>query len=122
MQKLNLTEHAQSMASDVRSLLAIPILAADKKHVIAVLFADSTRPNVFTDTCIGAVRQMCERFAEKIEEVTALRVENFPVPALDPPKPRRGLSLEVLQALDKPSAPHASTAHYLNLADSEVRK
>ena len=115
MQKLNLTQHAQSMASDVRSLLAVPILAADKKHVIAVLYADSTRPNVFTDRCIGAIRQMCERFAEKIEEVTALRVENFAVPALDPPKPLRGLTLEILQALDKPSAPHASTAHYLNL-------
>ena len=115
MRKLNLTQHAQSMAKAVRSILAVPILAADRKHVIAVLYADSTRPNVFTDRCVGAIRQMCERFAEKIEEVTALRVENFPVPALDPPKPLRGLKLEILQVLDKPSAPHAPTAHYLNL-------
>jgi hypothetical protein len=115
MQKLNLTEHAQSMASGVRSLLAVPILAPDKRHVIAVLFADSTRPNVFTDRCIGVIRQMCEHFAEKIEEVTALRVQNFPVPALDPPRPPRGLRLEILQAIDKPSAPQAPTAHYLNL-------
>jgi GAF domain-containing protein len=115
MQRLNLTQHAQSMASGVRSLMAVPILAADKKHVLGVLFADSTKVNVFTDRCVGALTLMCQHFAEKIEEVRGLRVENFSVPALTAPKPPRGLTLEILQALDKPTPPRAPTAQYLNL-------
>jgi hypothetical protein len=95
--------------------MAVPILAADKKHVLGVLFADSTKVNVFTDRCVGALTLMCQHFAEKIEEVRGLRVENFSVPALTAPKPPRGLTLEILQALDKPTPPRAPTAQYLNL-------
>ena len=118
MRELNLTSHSQNMAPSVRSILAIPILTPDKKRTIAVLYCDSTEFNAFNDTCVAAIRQMCQWFASKIEEVYSDRVRNFQIqaPTVAPQvSPLLPAKLKIVQAINSPSAPSAKTATYLNL-------
>jgi len=117
MSALDLTVHSQAMAPTVRSVLALPILTTDSQHTVAVLYADSTKFNAFSDTSVAKVREMCSWFASRIDEVHSDRVRNFPVtkPAKFPRiAPKLGSNLKIVETIDVPAAPTTKAA-YLNL-------
>jgi hypothetical protein len=114
---LNVETHSQTMFKEVRSVLALPILAADQKTVLAVLFADSTKFNVFADECIRTISKMCQDFVENIEAIQSERVHNFSIPSS---KSKSGnerneeTSLEVIKTVPQ-TPPCATEAKYLNI-------
>jgi NAD(P)-binding Rossmann-like domain len=117
MDYLHLTAHSQKMDDAVRSLLAVPIPGRHAKNVLAVLYADSTQFNVFTDKCITAINHMCQHFAWEVGKIRAERVANFTVPAVKQPttSPHAIDKLKVVQFVDQPPSQIAATADYLNI-------
>ena len=113
---LAVEKDSQTMSKNVRSVLALPILAPDHKTVLAVLFADSTKLNVFIDQCVGTISQMCRNFAEQIQAIRSERVRNFFV---SPPSKLEhaaigSIQLEVIEPVDQ-ELPIATEAKYLNI-------
>lgn len=113
---LDVEKHSQSMFKDVRSVLALPMLASDRKTVVAVLFADSTKIDVFTDTCIEAISKMCQNLGEQIEAIQSERVHNFS----SSPSSRASSQanqkkeFEVIEVLDH-ELPCVTNTKYLNI-------
>jgi len=118
MNALNLEIHSQPMAGSVRSILAVPILSANRENVVGVLYADSTNPNVFHINSIKQIARMCEHFALTIGQVQADRVHNFPVSTDSKFNSRTGRlskKLRVLETIESPMAPFGATTNYLNI-------
>jgi len=83
MSILDVESHSQPNPN-VRSVLAVPIFGLTS-NVVAVLYADSTKSNVFTNECVTVINRMCQRFASVIGGVASDRVANFSVPAAEMP-------------------------------------
>jgi len=118
MQTLELEADSQRMGSNVRSLLALPILTKTKRNVLGVLYADSTRFSVFNDECIATLVEMCNFFAAKIGEIHSERVNNFEFPEQNQPaktRVRLGIKLHVIDVLDHHAMPFSSKSNYLNI-------
>jgi GAF domain-containing protein len=116
MSILEVGSHSQPNPN-VRSVLAVPVFGLTSNNVIAVLYADSTKCNVFTDDCVTVINQMCQRFASVIGDIASDRVANFSVPAAEVPTalPFNPSDLKVTEVATQQFAGVASTADYLNL-------
>jgi len=118
MDKLALNEHSQRMNDEVRSVVAIPILEKNKKHTLAVLFADSTVSNAFDLKVIDALNKMSRAFASRIGAIHSERVCNFGSHlenAFPTHRCYRG-ELKVIETLESPAPPLAEDGvNYLNL-------
>ena len=109
---------SQSQANpDALSVLARPILGCTLNKVVAVLYADSTKCNVFTDECVDVIGKMCQRFVSVIEGIASDRVANFVVPAAEMPRdlPFNTHDLKVMAVVTEQVAQIEPTADYLNL-------
>jgi hypothetical protein len=113
---LDVESHSQPNPN-VRSVLAVPIFGLTSNNVVAVLYADSTKCNVFTDERITVINQMCQRFASVIGGIASDRVANFSVPAAEVPTalPFDPDKLKVTGVATQQFAKIAATADYLNL-------
>lgn len=113
---LDVESHSQPNP-DVRSVLAVPILGLMSTNVVAVLYADSTKCNLFTDECVTVISRMCQRFASVIGGIASDRVANFPVPPPQIPTtlPFDARTLKITEAVTQQPAEVAATADYLNL-------
>jgi len=109
---------AQSQPNpNVRSVLAVPIFGRTATSVVAVLYADSTRCNVFTDECVSVINKMCQRFGSAIGRVRADRVFNFAGSAKETPTEQTfdvG-QLQVIEQVKQSLVALAPTADSLNL-------
>ena len=98
--------------------MALPILTRNKRNVLGVLYADSTRFSVFSDECIATIAEMCSFFAAKIGEVYAERVNNFEFPQPDQPlatRLRLLRKLQVIEVLERLNVPFSAGPNYLNI-------
>lgn len=116
MADLKLNEDSQEMAGEVRSLMAIPVLREGTGDAVAVLFADSTTADAFTDKIVKDAAEMSKGFASQVHAMQIERVRNFPFATKRPPAPQfRSPHLRVVEqvtTIEAPSTPHAP---YLNL-------
>lgn len=113
--ELKVEKQSQKMSIDVQSILALPILGEDRETVLAVLFADSTIANVFTNECIQALIKMCQNFAEQIGLIDSERVHNFPMRAnTTNDETDQKIDFEVLETTNH-KLPYATKAKYLNI-------
>jgi hypothetical protein len=112
---LDVERHSQPNP-DVRSVLALPIFGP-RLNIVAVLYADSTKCNVFTDECVTVINRMCQRFASVIGGIASDRVANFSVPAGEIPTalPFDPRDLKVTEAVPQKLGEIQATADYLNL-------
>jgi hypothetical protein len=115
MEVLQVETHSQPNPT-ARSILAVPIFATTKS-VVAVLYADSTECNVFTDECVTVINQMCQRFGSVIERVRFDRVSNFSVPGENTPTalPYDTQQLKAIEVMVLHFGGVAATANSLNL-------
>jgi hypothetical protein len=113
---LDVESHSQPNPN-VRSVLAMPIFGLTSNNVVAVLYADSTKCNVFTDECVTVINHMCQHFASVIGGIASDRVANFSVPAAEMPTtlPFDPGDLKVTEVVTQQSAEVAANADYLNL-------
>jgi len=117
-ENLKVTEDSQRMNPNVRSIIAIPILSPDEERTLAVLYADSTSVNAFDESSITTLATMCKSFASKLDEIDFNRVANFTIVAPDSVPQMKGEVIEklkVIRPIERPSAPIAKSASYLNI-------
>jgi hypothetical protein len=115
MQVLDVESDSQPNPT-VRSVLAVPIFGRTANSIVAVLYADSTQCNVFTDECVTVINKMCQRFGSVIGTIHSDRVFNFSVSAQETPatlpfEPHRLRVIEVV----KQQFEVAATVNSLNL-------
>jgi len=114
MQALRLDTYAQRMNQEVRSVIAVPMLDGKREYPIAVLFADSTEPDVFTGDRIRTIVKICQTFCSQLKYIGAGKLWNFQVTV----KLNRELSpqqLKVIETLEEPKPPFAEDVKYLNV-------
>jgi hypothetical protein len=118
MKALKLDVYAQEMNAEVRSVLAVPMLDGKREHAIAVLFADSTKPNVFTDERISTIVMMSETFCSQLKNIGIGKLWNFQwnfQPSVGQPPAVSSEQLEVIEILENPTPPCAGEVRYINL-------
>jgi len=118
MKELKLDEHAQKMNEEVRSVLAVPMLDGKREYAIAVLFADSTKPDIFTSERISAIVRMSEIFCSQLKNIGSGKLWNFQwnfQPSVGLPTAINAVHLEVIEILESPTPPSAEEVRYLNL-------
>jgi hypothetical protein len=118
MKELKLDEYAQKMNEDVRSVLAVPMLDDKREHAIAVLFADSTKAEIFTFERIAAIVRMSETFCSQLKNIGSGKLWNFQwnfQTSLGQSPAINSKLLEVIEILESPTPPHAEDVRYLNL-------
>jgi hypothetical protein len=115
MEVLRVETHSQPNPA-ARSILSVPIFGPSKT-VVAVLYADSTKCNVFTDECVSVINQMCLRFGAVIDSVRLDRVSNFSVLGTNTPTALKydAQQLKATEAVVLQSEEVATTANSLNL-------
>ena len=116
MQVLDVEAQSQPNPT-VRSVLAVPIFGRTANTVVAVVYADSTECNVFTDECVTVINKMCQRFGSVIGSIHSDRVFNFSDSARETPttllfEPHR---LQVIEMMKLQFGEVAATANSLNL-------
>jgi hypothetical protein len=116
MRVLDVESHSQPNPN-VRSVLAVPIFGVTANNVLAVLYADSTQSNVFTDECVTVINQMCQRFGSVVGTIHSDRVVNFSVPAIETPMilPFDPDRLKAVEVVKQQFGRIAATANSLNL-------
>jgi hypothetical protein len=116
MQVLDVEAHSQSNPT-VRSVLAVPIYGRTANSVVAVVYADSTECNVFTDECVTVINKMCQRFGSMIGSIQSDRVFNFSDSARETPTalPFEPHRLQVIEIVKQQFGEVAATADSLNL-------
>ena len=116
MKVLDVEAHSQANPT-ARSVLAVPIFGRAANNVVAVLYADSTQCNVFTDGCVTVVNKMCQRFGSVIGSVHSDRVFNFSDSARETPTtlPFEPDRLQVIEIVKQQFGEVAATANSLNL-------
>jgi hypothetical protein len=118
MKALKLDEYAQQMNQEVRSVLAVPMLDAKGEYAIAVLFADSTKSNVFTNERISTIVAMSETFCSQLKNIGRGKLWNFQwnfQPSVGQLTAINSEGLEVIEILESPTPPRAEDVRYLNL-------
>ncbi|HTQ59817.1 MAG TPA: FAD-dependent oxidoreductase [Candidatus Solibacter sp.] len=118
MKELKLDEFAQKMNEEVRSVLAVPMLDAKGEYAIAVLFADSTKPDIFTHERISAIVTMSETFCSQLKNIGGGKLWNFQwnfQPSVGRPTAINSEGLEVIEILESPTPPRAGEIRYLNV-------
>jgi hypothetical protein len=115
MEVLKVETHSQPNPT-ARSILAVPIFDPTKT-VVAVLYADSTEFNVFTDECVTVINQMCQHFGCDIGRVHFDRVSNFSVADKNTPTalPYDAQRLKAIEVVVVQFGKVAATANSLNL-------
>ena len=116
MQVLDVEAHSQPNPT-VRSVLAVPIFGRTANSVVAVVYADSTECNVFTDECVTVINKMCQRFGSMIGSIHSDRVFNFSDSARETPTalPFEPHRLQVIEIVKQQFGEVAATADSLNL-------
>jgi FAD dependent oxidoreductase len=116
MKVLDVEAHSQPNPT-VRSVLAVPIFGWTANSVVAVVYADSTECNVFTDECVTVINKMCQRFGSMIGNIHSDRVFNFSHSARETPTalPFEPHRLQVIEIVKEQFGEIAATADSLNL-------